>query len=168
MDKKIKVLLADNSENFGMFCAARMRAHGLEVETSEKDGKTVVENIVHKNPDVVIMDFFLPQMDAIGVMNTIRTLKLPQTPQFMIMSAFDNDKLEREAIGAGADYYFLKPFDADEMANRILTLSSFGNNIEPLRRMKITATWKYALPKYYIKSVSLHISRDINICETLF
>ena len=134
MDKKIKVLLADNSENFGMFCAARMRAHGLEVETSEKDGKTVVENIVHKNPDVVIMDFFLPQMDAIGVMNTIRTLKLPQTPQFMIMSAFDNDKLEREAIGAGADYYFLKPFDADEMANRILTLSSFGNNIEPLRR----------------------------------
>ncbi len=134
LEKKIKVLLADNSESFGLTCAARMRTHGLEVETTEKDGKALVESIVHKKPDVVIMDFFLPRMDAIGVMSSIHAMKLPQTPQFMVMSAFDNSKLEREAIQAGADYYFLKPFDADEMACRILALSSFEDNIEPFRQ----------------------------------
>ncbi len=134
MDKKIKVLLADNSENFGIPCAAQMRTHGLEVEVIEKDGKRLAESIALKKPNVVIMDFFLPRLDAIGVMQTVHSLKLPFTPQFMVMSSFDSDKLEREAMQAGADYYFLKPFDVDDMARRILLLTSFGEKIEPLHR----------------------------------
>lgn len=132
MEKKIKVLLADNSESFGIPCAARMRSHGLEVDLTEKDGKSVVDSISQKKPDVVILDFFLPRLDAIGVMNSVRSMNLPYTPQFMVMSGFDNPNLEREAIEAGAAYYFLKPFDANEMAVRILSLSS-KENIEPIR-----------------------------------
>ena len=137
MEKKIKVLLADNSESFGIPCAARMRTHGLEVDLTDKDGKIVVDIISKKKPDVVILDFFLPRLDAIGVMSSIKSMKLEKMPQFMIMSGFDNPNLEREAIQAGADYYFLKPFDADEMAVRILSLSN-KSNIEPTRQ-KATA-----------------------------
>ena len=36
MENKIKVLLADNSEHFGIPCANVMRSHGLDVETVEK------------------------------------------------------------------------------------------------------------------------------------
>ncbi|MBQ3259050.1 MAG: sporulation transcription factor Spo0A [Clostridia bacterium] len=133
MEKKIKVLLADNSESFGIPCATRMRSHGLEVDLTEKDGKSVVDTISQKKPDVVILDFFLPRLDAIGVMNSIRSMNLPYAPQFMVMSGFDNPNLEREAIEAGAAYYFLKPFDANEMSERILSLSS-KENIEPIRR----------------------------------
>lgn len=132
LDKKIKVLLADCSEHFGIPCAAVMRSHGIDVETLEKDGRQVISNIERTHPDVVIMDFFLPRLDAIGVMKSVRTLSLPQMPQFMIMSSFDNPNLEREAMLAGADYYFLKPFDADEMAERILSLCG-KKRLEPLR-----------------------------------
>ena len=124
MEKKIKVLLADNSEYFGIPCAITMRSHNLEVQTMEKDGRRVVDTVSQIRPDVVIMDFFLPGLDAIGVMKGIQALRLPQKPQIMIMSGFDNPTLEREALSAGADYYFLKPFDADEMSERILTLCS--------------------------------------------
>ncbi len=134
MDKLIKVLLADNSDTFGIPCANRMRVHGLEVETVEKDGKQVVETIAQKKPDVVIMDFFLPRLDAIGVITNCKALKLTHMPQFMVMSGFDSSNLEREAIQAGASYYFLKPFDADEMATRILALSATENKIEPFRK----------------------------------
>lgn len=133
MEKKIKVLLADNSESFGIPCAEKMRNLGLEVDLTEKDGKIVIETITQKKPDVVILDFFLPRLDAIGVMNSIHAIDLPCTPQFMVMSGFDNPNLEREAIQAGANYYFLKPIDAEEMATRILSLSSKAN-IEPIRR----------------------------------
>ena len=136
MDKLIKVLLADNSDTFGIPCANRMRVHGLDVETVEKDGKRVVEAISQKKPDVVILDFFLPRLDAIGVMNNVAALKLPHAPQFMVMSSFDNSNLEREALCAGASYYFLKPFDADEMASRIVALTAPSGNIEPMRRRK--------------------------------
>ena len=126
MEKKVKVLLADNSENFGIPCANTMKIHGLDVELSEKDGRQVVERIAKIKPDVVIMDFFLPRLDAIGVMNAIKASNSTDLPLFMIVSGFDNTKLEREAIQAGADYYFLKPIDADEMAFRILSLSGRG------------------------------------------
>lgn len=141
MDKLIKVLLADNSDTFGIPCANRMRVHGLDVEIVEKDGKRVVEAVAQKKPDVVIMDFFLPRLDAIGVMNNVKALKLPHMPQFMVMSGFDNSNLEREAIQAGASYYFLKPFDADEMANRILALTSFTAKTEmSIHRQKENAS----------------------------
>ena len=123
MEKKIKVLLADNSEYFGIPCASAMRAHGLDVQLMEKDGKRVVDMMSHMRPDVVIMDFFLPGLDAIGVIKGIQGLQLSPRPQIMVMSGFDNPTLEREALSAGADYYFLKPFDADEMAQRIITLN---------------------------------------------
>ena len=113
MEKKIKVLLADNSEYFGAPCAMTMRAHNLEVQTIEKDGRHVVDAVGQTKPDVVIMDFFLPGLDAIGVMKGIQNLHLQVRPKLMIMSGFDNPTLEREAMSAGADYYFLKPFDAD-------------------------------------------------------
>lgn len=133
MEKKVKVLLADNSESFGIPCANRMRIHGLDVEIIEKDGKQVVEHISRNKPDVVILDFFLPRLDAIGVMNAVKAMNHAPKPLFMVMSGFDNTNLEREAIQAGADYYFLKPFDADEMASRILSFSK-RENIQPMRR----------------------------------
>lgn len=133
MEKKIKVLLADNSEAFGMPCAAAMRSHSLDVETVEKDGRQIMDAISRMQPDVVMMDFFMPHLDAIGVMKGIRASHPVHAPQFMIMSSFDNPNLEREAMQAGADYYILKPFDTEEMSERILTLCGKAK-IEVLRR----------------------------------
>lgn len=155
MEKKIKVLLADNSESFGIPCAARMRIHGLDVEMLEKDGKQVVDWIGRSKPDVVIMDFFLPRLDAIGVMNAVKALNLAKRPLFMVMSGFDNTNLEREALQAGADYYFLKPFDADEMASRILSFSNKAK-AEPLRRSAVSAG------KDKDRSLEMHVTEIIH------
>ncbi|MGI6265228.1 MAG: sporulation transcription factor Spo0A [Acutalibacteraceae bacterium] len=121
MEEKIKVLLADNSEHFGKPCAQQMRGHGLDVLTVDKDGKQVLEAIAQRHPQVVLMDFFMPRLDAISVIKGMAGLHLANPPQIMVMSSFDNPHLEREALTAGADYYFLKPFDADDLAERILS-----------------------------------------------
>lgn len=138
MENKIKVLLADNSEHFGIPCANVMRSHGLDVETVEKDGRQLLGSIERGHPDVVIMDFFLPRLDAIGVIKSVQTTAASK-PQFMVMSSFDNPNLEREAMLAGADYYFLKPFDTDEMAERILSLCS-KKRVESIRSAKPAVT----------------------------
>lgn len=122
MEKMVKVLLVDNTEHFGIPCAKIMRENGLEVETVEKDGRKAVDAICNLHPDIVLLDFFLPRLDAIGVIKNIYMKSLAHVPQFMIMSGFDNPNMEREAILGGADYFILKPFDAAEMANRIRTL----------------------------------------------
>ncbi|MBQ9414418.1 MAG: sporulation transcription factor Spo0A [Clostridia bacterium] len=139
MEKAIKVLLADNSEQFGRPCANVMRGHGLDVITVAKDGRQVLEAITQKHPDVVIMDFFLPRLDAIGVMKGVLGKPDGDKPHFMIMSGFDNASLEQEAMQAGADYYFLKPFDANQMSDRIISLCS-RKKLEALPRIDRAAT----------------------------
>ncbi len=122
MEKKIRVILADTSEHFGQPCASVMRAQGLEMDLVEKDGQKLIERIASLRPDAVIMDFFLPQVDAVGVIQAVRAMHMTTPPVLMVMSAFDNPNLEREAMTAGADYFLLKPFDAASMAQRILAI----------------------------------------------
>ena len=50
----------------------------------------------------------------------------------MAMSSFDNQRLEKEMLDAGAGYYFLKPFDINTMAERIIQLSHWQNETEPI------------------------------------
>ncbi len=122
MEGKVTVLLADNSEHFGKTCADILGARGLEVVMTEKDGKKVLDAIAKVRPDVVLMDFFMAQLDAIGVMQEARKLQLARRPQWMVMSGFNNPNLERDTMMAGADFYLLKPLDMEGLAQRILSL----------------------------------------------
>ena len=122
MSRKISVLLADNSEYFAIPCANAMKAQGLDVTMTEKDGRAVLDALESCHPDVLWMDVFLPRLDALGVLEGIQQQEIVPRPRVMIMSGFDNPTLEREVMAAGADYYFLKPFDATAMAGRILSL----------------------------------------------
>ena len=120
MSRKIHVLLADNSEYFAVPCANVMKSHGLDVTLTEKYGKAVLEALTKQKYDVVLMDLFLSRLDALGVLEGLAQTE--HRPLVMVMSGFDNPALEREAMVAGADYYFLKPFDAAAISRRIQSL----------------------------------------------
>ncbi len=140
MGRKITVLLADNSDYFAVPCSNVMKSHGLEVLMTEKDGRAVLNALEQQCPDVLLMDFFLPRLDAIGVLRNMATMELPKRPLVMLMSSFDNPALEREAMSVGADYYFLKPFDTDEMSRRILSLCGETSAESTSIRTRNTAT----------------------------
>ena len=127
MDRKLRVLLADDSTEFGQKCAGVLRGYGMEVHMSNKDGRRVLSDIKEVHPDVAIMDVFMPKLDALGVLNQIDTLELQEKPLFMVMSSFDSPKLEHETLLAGASYYFIKPFDLDILSERILQFTGSKN-----------------------------------------
>ncbi len=139
MEKQIKVLMADNSEQFGKPCAQAMRSKGLDVQLLPKDGRQLLDTIVRETPDVVIMDVFLPRLDAIGVMREASNRLQSDRPHFMVMSGFDNADLEYETMRAGAEYYFLKPFDAADMSERIISLCRKRADIPRIDRLSQSA-----------------------------
>ncbi len=63
-NKKIKVLIGDDSAEYGITCANELRSLGLYVVTRRKDGKVILDAIRNDTPDVVVMDAVLPGMDA--------------------------------------------------------------------------------------------------------
>lgn len=120
MERNAKVLLADTTEGFGKACAAALRTHGIEAETTVKDGRILLETIMKVQPDVVVMDMFLPHLDAIGVMKGARSRQLSAVPRFIVLFGFDSPELEKEVMEAGAEYFYLRPIDNTELVDRIV------------------------------------------------
>ncbi len=125
MTNKIKVLIADDNKEFCAQCSALLRTYGYETVVAPKDGFRVVELVEENQPNIVLLDVFMPRLDAIGVMKTIRESQISVQPLFMMMSTFDNPVLERELLNSGASYYFLKPFDTDVLVERIVQISGY-------------------------------------------
>lgn len=123
MAEKMKVLIADENKEFCAQAAALLRGCGYDVAFAPRDGRKVVDAVKNENPNVVILDVFMPNGDAIGVMKAIREDKTAPDPMFMMMSSFDNGTLGRELLEAGAAYYFLRPIDVEMLVERVVQLS---------------------------------------------
>lgn len=129
MDNIIRLLLADEATDFAKQCKSVFSEYGIDVLTCPKDGNKVVDTIINSRPDVVLLDVFLPHLDAIGVIRAIEQRALPHKPQFMAMATFDNQAIEHELMTAGITYYFLKPLNLNNIANRIRDICSWQPTI---------------------------------------
>ena len=125
MDKQSRVLFAEErSENLES-CASLLVKKGVSVQFCQKDGSIVVDTIRSFDPDVVVMDAFLPRMDALAIMDAVRQSGM-HAPGFLILSGCDNASLERELLTEGASFYLLRPVEPEVLAQRILYLANGG------------------------------------------
>lgn len=133
MEKKLKVLIADNSSEFSIECTKVLKSYGMEVMMTQKDGLRLLSDIKNLKPTVVIADVFMPHLDLLGVLDKLNTSDFETKPLIMALSSFDNQRLERETLEKGASYYFLRPFDVDMLAERIVRLTGWRNDNLPLK-----------------------------------
>ncbi len=127
MVAKIKVLIGDDSVDFGVICCNILQKNGFETIMKPKDGLVVFDTIKAESPDVVVIDAFMPHIDAIGVMKSINS-NCAKKPIFVVTSSYDNAFVEKEVMQNGAAYYALKPFDLNILAERIVSLTGFNYN----------------------------------------
>lgn len=132
MDKKLKVIVADDSADLGQNCERSLKSYGMDVTLCKKDGLKVIEAVKRLKPDVILADVFMPNTDILGVLAEINKMDEKDRPLVMAMSSFDNSRLEKEMLDGGASYYFLKPFDMNTMAQRIIKLSGWKNESSPV------------------------------------
>ncbi len=132
MTKPLNVIIADESAEFGQKCARILKGYGMEVELCEKDGYKIINTLQKQKADVVVADVFMSGLDILGVLNNLKEIEPQEKPMVMAMSSFDNPKLEKQTLEAGASYYFLRPFDINTMAQRIIQLTDWKNDCSPL------------------------------------
>ena len=120
MKEKIKVLIADDNNEFAMTLNTFLEnEEEMEVVGMAKDGQEAVELIKNLNPDVVLLDVIMPHLDGLGVLEIIGTLNLEKMPLVIMLSAVGQDKITQRAINLGAEYYVVKPFDISLLIKRI-------------------------------------------------
>lgn len=121
MNEALKILIADESEAFGILCQQELEKLGHEVQLMPKNGRQVVEKVENEHFDALLMDVFMSNMDGIDVMDRITTT-LADKPLIILFSAIDSTEFEQQMISAGADYYFIKPAHPESVAKRVEAL----------------------------------------------
>ena len=117
------MLIVEGGGEYCAKCASLLKTYGFDTVVAPKDGLAVAQLIGETRPKVVLMDVFMPRLDAIGVMNSVKEMGLGYEPRFMVTSTFSNQMLENELMSAGACYFFLMPFDPEVMVERIAKLA---------------------------------------------
>lgn len=132
MENKLKIIVADNLTELGATCVKVLQSYGMDVYACEKDGAVVLEKCIKIQPDVVLADVFMANIDILALLSELKKYDAASRPMVMAMSSYDNPKIERETLQAGASYYFLKPFDVNTLAERIIQLTGWKNQLNPV------------------------------------
>ena len=117
---KLKVAIADDNEiTLRMLVEIVNSDNELEVVGRALDGKRLITLIKEKQPDVVLLDLRMPELDGIAVMVYVNADATIKNPAVIVVSSFDHKNLTADAFALGAEYYMLKPFDKETVLNRI-------------------------------------------------
>ena len=103
------------------------------VVSSAPAGMTGLQQALEEQPDVVLLDLGLPDLDGHSLLTMLRAVR--STP-VIVVTARDDDPSVVRALDAGADDYVVKPFAMDQLEARIravLRRTATGDPTEPLR-----------------------------------
>ncbi len=110
MSKNIKILIVEDDENLRFLVVHRLKTEGYEV-LENADGATAVETIITEKPDIVLLDWMLPNKEGSEVCEEVRKQGYEGLIIMMTAKAQDVDKID--AYQFGASDYVTKPFNMD-------------------------------------------------------
>lgn len=115
MSERIRIVIIDDEAPIRKFLKAGLGAQEVEFFEAE-NGEDGVQLVAQKNPDVVLLDLGLPDLDGHQVLARIRDWS--RVP-VIVLSARGQERDKVTALDAGADDYLTKPFSVAELMARI-------------------------------------------------
>lgn len=109
------VLAVDDDPAILRTLSINLRARGYDVETAG-DGRSALQIVDERMPDVVILDLGLPDLDGVTVLKQLRGFT--RVPVVVLSARHESDD-KVEALDEGADDYVTKPFDMEELLARV-------------------------------------------------
>lgn len=112
---KQKILIIEDDPAISNLIKTTLETQNYQYHTA-KTGSEAIIDAVSYNPDAIILDLGLPDMDGVTIINKVRSWT--NTP-IIVVSARSEDHDKVEALDAGADDYITKPFSIDEFLARL-------------------------------------------------
>jgi DNA-binding response OmpR family regulator len=110
-----RILVADDEHRYALAIKYNLEASGYHV-TTVHNGRSTIETTASLNPDLVLLDIKMPDMDGYEACRRIR--KFSDVPIIML-TAMAKEKDKVTGLDCGADDYVTKPFGAEELMARV-------------------------------------------------
>lgn len=115
-NKKVKILLVDDEQEFVKTLAERIKLRDLGSDIA-LNGEEALEIVKDQVPDVMVLDLRMPGIDGMEVLRRVRK-EYPEV-QVIILTGHGTEKDEKEARKLGAFEYLQKPTDVDKLVKTI-------------------------------------------------
>ncbi|MEM7111547.1 MAG: response regulator transcription factor [Chloroflexota bacterium] len=138
------VLIVDDESRMRRFIRMNMELEGYQVIEAD-NGIKALDQIRQHNPDLVIMDVMMPEMDGF---ETLRLLREISTVPVILLTVKSDEEDKTRGLDLGADDYVTKPFSPRELSSRVAAV---------LRR----ANWPAPPPRTILR-IDARLSVDFN------
>lgn len=148
MDRKL-IYIADDEVNICNIIKSFLIKEGFDVETFN-DGRSILEAFNEKQPDMMVIDIMMPEIDGYSLCSLIRQ---KSSIPIIIVSAKDTEPDKIAGLTLGSDDYLTKPFSPMELIARIKSIfrridldkaHSIGNQIIKISDILINSNTKQA------------------------
>jgi two-component system response regulator MprA len=122
------VLIADDDDRLRRMLQRTLIYEGFDVEVAA-DGRAALELVRARHPDLIVLDWMMPQMDGLQVIQSLRS----EQDHTMVLMLTARDAIENRVKGlqSGADDYLVKPFAPAELVARVHALLRRSQTTHP-------------------------------------
>src|SRR5688500_9225400 len=113
-----KILLIEDNEDIRTNTAEILELSNYTVIVAE-NGKVGVMKALETQPDLIICDIMMPELDGYGVLHAIQRNESIKNTPFIFLTAKTERTDIRKGMELGADDYVTKPFDGTELLNAV-------------------------------------------------
>jgi two-component system KDP operon response regulator KdpE len=155
----IRILVAEDDSSVSNLIATTLKINQYSCIRAA-NGTQAIALASSMNPDLILLDLGLPDMDGIDVIRTVRTWS---PAVIIIISARTEDADKITALDAGADDYLTKPFSVDELMARIRAARRRMNYLAESKEEKAVFTngslkVNYAANLVYVDEQEVHLT----------
>ena len=116
-----RVLVVEDSAVIRRLIEVCLRPANLEILMRE-DGPSGLEAALNENPDLLVLDIGLPEMDGWEVLDRLRSNEKTKKLPVLVLTAHAEEESRRRADEGGADSFVTKPFQPNVFRQEVLSL----------------------------------------------
>lgn len=130
---EVKILIVEDDPFFLRILHRRITSEGYQALTAT-DGREGMKAIVTHEPDVVISDWMMPEVDGLELCQSVKTGLREASPYFILLTAKGEITDKLLGLQTGADDYMTKPCDQNELMARVRAGVRIVSLTQELRR----------------------------------
>jgi PleD family two-component response regulator len=117
-----RVLVVDDHEDNVVLLRRLLTRYGMNDVRTATDPREVVTGLGGLDPDIVLLDLYMPYIDGFGLLHHLREWAAGAYLPVIVLTADTSPETLRRALDAGATDFLTKPFNATEIIIRVRNL----------------------------------------------
>ena len=121
MPERPVVLVVEDDAEMNQLQCELLDVHGFD-SLAAHTGAEALELCDEKTTDAVLLDLMMPEMDGYETCRRLRSRGAADRLPIIMITALDSEDCRQKGLDAGADAYFTKPFDPDQIISTLTVL----------------------------------------------